>query len=39
MAVPHEGNYALLFENVRGSRVPLLVNTFGSVAAMCMRLK
>ncbi|HEY4819104.1 MAG TPA: hypothetical protein VIH67_16880, partial [Candidatus Acidoferrum sp.] len=36
MAVPHEGNYALLFEKVRGSRVPLLVNTFGSVRRMCL---
>jgi len=36
MAVPHEGNYALLFEKVRGSRVPLVVNTFGSVRRMCL---
>ena len=36
MAVPHEGNYALLFEKPRGSRVPLLVNTFGSVRRMCL---
>src|SRR5260370_28321889 len=38
MAMPHEGNYALLFEKVRGSRVPLLVNTFGSVRRLCLAL-
>jgi 4-hydroxy-3-polyprenylbenzoate decarboxylase len=27
---------ALLFEKPRGSRVPLLVNTFGSVRRMCL---
>ena len=27
---------ALLFERVKGSRVPVLVNTFGSVARMCL---
>src|SRR5258708_40157923 len=36
MAVPHEGNYALLFEKPRGARGPLLVNTFGSVRRMCL---
>src|SRR6266851_3946292 len=35
-AGPHEGNYALLFEKPRGSRVPLLVNTYGSVRRMCL---
>ena len=29
-------NVALLFERPRGSRVPLLVNTFGSVRRMCL---
>src|SRR6266446_1113101 len=37
MAVPLDGvGPALLFEKVRGSRVPLLVNTFGSVRRMCL---
>ena len=29
---------ALLFENVRGSRVPLLINAYGSARRMCMSL-
>src|ERR1700719_5100283 len=37
MAVPHEGvGPALLFEKPRGSRVPVLVNAFGSVRRMCL---
>jgi 4-hydroxy-3-polyprenylbenzoate decarboxylase len=37
MAVPHDGvGPALLFERPRGSRVPLLVNAFGSVRRMCL---
>jgi 4-hydroxy-3-polyprenylbenzoate decarboxylase len=32
------GGPALLFENVRGSRFPLVINTFGTEARMCLAL-
>ena len=31
---PHEGNKALLFENVKSSRMPVLINMFGSSSRM-----
>jgi 4-hydroxy-3-polyprenylbenzoate decarboxylase len=35
---PAEGNKALLFENVKGSRLPVLVNAFGNARRMAMAL-
>jgi 4-hydroxy-3-polyprenylbenzoate decarboxylase len=37
--LPNSVGPALLFENPRGSRVPLLVNTFGSVRRMALALE
>ncbi|HTM40535.1 MAG TPA: UbiD family decarboxylase domain-containing protein, partial [Terriglobales bacterium] len=34
----HPGGPALLFENVKGYRTPLLINQFGSARRMCMAL-
>src|SRR5579863_5023694 len=34
--LPNSVGPALLFEKPKGSKVPLLVNTFGSVSRMCM---
>jgi 4-hydroxy-3-polyprenylbenzoate decarboxylase len=36
--VTKAGGPALLFENVRGSRIPLLINTYGTQRRMCMAL-
>ncbi len=33
-----QGGVALLFENVRGSRMPVLINAFGSYARVCLAL-
>ena len=37
--LPESVGPALLFERPKGSRVPLLVNTFGSVRRMAWRLR
>ncbi len=38
MSKAHAGGKALLFENVRGSRFPVLTNAFGSERRICMAL-
>ena len=37
--VVKSGGPALLFENVNGSKFPLLINTFGSYQRMCLALE